>query len=360
MKRTAMIICLVCLLAAGCAKPCEHRFEERTVVEATCKDSGLKLAECVLCKYIEATSIPVSEHVFGGEKITKAATCTEEGELGVSCVFCGMTEFAAKIPKEPHSYISEVTVEATCVADGVETFTCSVCGDSYTAPIKDGSHKYETSVTLAATCIREGEKEYRCTLCGDSYREAVGKSSHRYTSRTVREVTCTEDGEKELTCRDCGRMKTEKLPATGHQWISANCTQAKHCGNCRLTEGKALGHDYQNGICTRCGNGCTVTMEKALPIRLDCSSGNASVTAEFSDMVYSTEKNRDGTVNLKITFTVCIVDGSGDGSGDFWVLLSGQDWRKCGFAGEKGKKTTASIEYKNVPIGDYTLVISGN
>ena len=38
-----------------------------------------------------------------------------------------------------------------------------------------------------------------------------------------------------------------------HSWDEATCTAPKTCSTCGATEGKALGHDYQNGVCTRCG-----------------------------------------------------------------------------------------------------------
>ena len=40
-----------------------------------------------------------------------------------------------------------------------------------------------------------------------------------------------------------------------HTWVDASCTGAKHCSVCGETEGEALGHDYVNGKCTRCGAG---------------------------------------------------------------------------------------------------------
>ena len=39
----------------------------------------------------------------------------------------------------------------------------------------------------------------------------------------------------------------------GHSWTDATCAEPKHCVNCGLTEGDALGHNYENGACTVCG-----------------------------------------------------------------------------------------------------------
>lgn len=39
----------------------------------------------------------------------------------------------------------------------------------------------------------------------------------------------------------------------GHTWEEATCTEAKFCIYCGLTEGEALGHDFVDRICSRCG-----------------------------------------------------------------------------------------------------------
>lgn len=38
-----------------------------------------------------------------------------------------------------------------------------------------------------------------------------------------------------------------------HQWIDATCTTPKTCAVCGKTEGAALGHQYVENVCTRCG-----------------------------------------------------------------------------------------------------------
>ena len=39
----------------------------------------------------------------------------------------------------------------------------------------------------------------------------------------------------------------------GHNWQAATCTAPKTCANCAMTEGTALGHDYVDDACIRCG-----------------------------------------------------------------------------------------------------------
>ena len=38
-----------------------------------------------------------------------------------------------------------------------------------------------------------------------------------------------------------------------HDWEEADCDHPKTCPDCGTTQGEALGHDYQDGYCTRCG-----------------------------------------------------------------------------------------------------------
>ncbi|MBE5865550.1 MAG: hypothetical protein E7292_04950 [Lachnospiraceae bacterium] len=38
-----------------------------------------------------------------------------------------------------------------------------------------------------------------------------------------------------------------------HNWVDATCFSPKHCTQCEITEGIALSHNYENGVCTYCG-----------------------------------------------------------------------------------------------------------
>ena len=39
-----------------------------------------------------------------------------------------------------------------------------------------------------------------------------------------------------------------------HDWQAADCAYPKHCTICGMTQGEALGHDYQGNTCSRCGD----------------------------------------------------------------------------------------------------------
>ena len=76
-------------------------------------------------------------------------------------------------------------------------------------------HEYEESVTLP-TCTQKGYTTHSCSRCSDNYVDTY-------------------------------------VDALGHTGGAATCTEQAVCTRCNEKYGKALGHDYQNGVCTRCG-----------------------------------------------------------------------------------------------------------
>ncbi len=42
-------------------------------------------------------------------------------------------------------------------------------------------------------------------------------------------------------------------PACVHEYVAADCDSPKTCALCGATRGSSLGHDYLEGICSRCG-----------------------------------------------------------------------------------------------------------
>ena len=47
-----------------------------------------------------------------------------------------------------------------------------------------------------------------------------------------------------------------------HEWIEANCEEPKTCAICSITEGNALGHQFDNGHDDHCNaEGCEFTRE---------------------------------------------------------------------------------------------------
>ena len=126
-----------------------------------------------------------------------------------------------------HSYEAVVTAP-TCTEDGYTTYTC-ICGESYIADVVPApGHSYVKTV-IAPTCTEGGYTTYTCA-CGDSYiTDEIPPLGHSYVE-TVIAPTCTENGYTALIC------------ACGEQYVVEDSGV------------DALGHDYVNGKCTRCGD----------------------------------------------------------------------------------------------------------
>ena len=213
------------------------------------------------------------DHTYATQKT--AATCTENGYTTYTCTICGHNyndDFTYRIShnyvngvctmcgkEDPdyvaphtHSYASTVTAP-TCTEKGYTTYTCS-CGDSYVADYVDAlGHDNQIENAKAATCTEAGYtgdkicmrcgaetekgtvinalghdyKDGKCTRCDATDPNYVAPHTHSYTS-TVTAPTCTEKGYTTHTCSICGDSYKDSYT-------------------------KALGHDYKDGKCTRCG-----------------------------------------------------------------------------------------------------------
>ena len=165
-----------------------------------------------------------------------------------------------------HTYTSKVTAP-TCTSKGYTTYTCTNCGYSYTGN--------ETAVVghtpgAAATCTTA----QTCTVCKTVITKALGHADdnadgkcdrcglfdpatckHTNTTAVVTAPTCTKTGYTTYTCKDCGNVSTgNQTPATGHiGGTAATCTTAQTCTVCSAVVTVALGHNYVNNKCTRCG-----------------------------------------------------------------------------------------------------------
>ena len=225
-----------------------------------------------------------------------------------------------------HSYTAAVTAP-TCTEQGYTTYTCS-CGDSYKSDYKDAlGHDYKNgtctrcgakdpgatpphthdykSVVTKPTCTEQGYTTYTCSICGDSYKGdykdarghlfVLGKClrcgeqdpdshTHEYTE-TVVAPTCTTRGYTEHVCSCGSSYKTDYTAALGHDYknglcarcgakdpsahthdykavvTAPTCTERGYttytcsvCGDSyKGSYVDPLGHDYKNGTCTRCG-----------------------------------------------------------------------------------------------------------
>lgn len=104
-----------------------------------------------------------------------------------------------------------------------------------TVPVSDHEHNYVESARQEASCDTAGWIEYSCSVCGISYREEVAALGHSFTTKASAEeaeaATCTAPAKYYVQCDRCDAVDKTKTVASGN----------------------ALGHDYKDGVCTRCG-----------------------------------------------------------------------------------------------------------
>ena len=182
---------------------------------------------------------------------------------------------ASHVEKVTATVTNAVTTEATCESTGVRTYTAKVTfegkeyTDTKTEVIPATGHAYGEPVwkwnddfTASATFT-----------CGNdaSHVETVNAT---VTNEVTTEATCKADGVRTYTAKvtfegkEYTDTKTETLPATSHDTElvgakDATCTEDGYTGNevCKVCQTvvkqgeviPALGHDYKDGKCSRCG-----------------------------------------------------------------------------------------------------------
>lgn len=228
---------------------CEHVEATDAAVEPTCTEKGLTEGKhCSKCgKILKAqTEIDALGHdleTHNGQE----ATCTEKGwKEYVTCKRegCDHTTYE-EIPALGHKYGDLIPkTEPTCSATGTEAhYKCSVCNKVF----KDDEHKTETTLDDLTIAINPAAHNFGIWIKNE------GADTHTRVCSFNNEHTETED---------C-------LGGT------ATCTEQAVCEKCNATYGNVLGHDYQNGVCTRCGD---VLASEGLEYSLNSDETSYTVT----------------------------------------------------------------------------------
>ena len=258
-----------------------HTLTAVEAVPATCETAGTSAHwKCDVCgklfsdaegkteTTLEKLAIPATGHAYGepvwkwNDDFTASATFT-----------CGND--ASHVETVNATVTNEVTTAATCEADGVRTYTAKVTfeGKEYT------DTKTET---IAATGHAYGEPVWKWNddftasatfTCGNdtSHVETVNAA---VTNEVTTAATCEADGVRTYTAKvtfegkEYTDTKIETIAATGHDTElvgakDATCTEDGYTGDevCKVCQTvvkqgeaiPALGHDYKDGKCSRCG-----------------------------------------------------------------------------------------------------------
>ena len=234
------------------ASTCNHEYEEKILVAATCQKEGISKKTCKLCNATENGTVPKAMHV---EVIDPAiaATCTEPGKTeGAHCMNCN-TVLKERETVEPlgHTEVIDKAIAATCTTPGkTEGKHCSVCNEVTLAQetVDALGHTEVIDAAIPATCTTSGKTEGKhCSVCNEVTlaQETVDALGHTEIIDTAISATCTLPGRSEgKHCSTCNTILIPQEPtaALGHTEvidpaIAATCTapgktEGKHCSVC--------------------------------------------------------------------------------------------------------------------------------
>ncbi len=344
----------------------QHTLVKTEAKPATCTDKGnQEYWYCDGCKKyfaddkgmtettLEKQEIPATGHSWGepvwnwsenGKNCTVTFTCTKDQSHTVSPT--------VKIT-------SAVKTPATCQAKGVTTYTATaeLDGKTYTSTkdvtdIPLGDHVAKWEGDYPATCDTNGrEGTATCVVCGKVLvkDKVIPAPGHKYGEPVW---TWSKDGKSctvTFTCSVCGEKSENKATVTTKASTEATCTQPGTAtqqaqvvfngntytttkGNVTLS---ALGHNYKDGKCTRCGQ----------------ADPDAKPTATASVTTGANGKwQTDSTQGLSFTYA---------GDGKFLRVQVNGTTLKEGQYQQQGNTVTLTQEYlKTLDPGSYTLVIA--
>lgn len=165
---------------------------------------------------------------------TVAPTCCTGGFTRTVCAVCGAVTASANIAPIVHKSVANDPIEATCTRPGYTGGThCAFCGLTLTQPAQTPALGHDEVVATEEYeySAYYGMIRHYCRRCELKWYETDGGSGHvhDYTYRTDTVYpTCINAGYTEHFCA-CGESYRDGyIPA--------------------------LGHDYVNGVCSRCGN----------------------------------------------------------------------------------------------------------
>ena len=165
---------------------------------------------------------------------TVAPTCCTGGFTRTVCAVCGAVTASGNTAPIAHKPVDNDPIEATCTRPGYTGGThCAFCGLTLTQPAQTPALGHDEVVATEEYeySAYYGMIRHYCRRCELKWYETDGGSGHvhDYTYRTDTVYpTCINAGYTEHFCA-CGESYRDGyIPA--------------------------LGHDYVNGVCSRCGN----------------------------------------------------------------------------------------------------------
>ena len=233
----------VCGVIALCfltnPKPCQHTYESRITVAATCTQAGEETFTCSQCRYRYQEPVALLSHTYDAGTVVAEPSCTQLGSMEYRCTGCGMkkTERLEKTAHTPDQLT--VTKMPNCTEVGIKTAQCTLCSQvcvTETIAVND-THNMQQTDLRPATCAEPGESISTCTRCGHTESTELPKPEHNYTVTFLLNPDCDNNGEKQEVCTSCGDEQRTILYSTDsdHSWVRLGYHLPEHCYYCGKT-----------------------------------------------------------------------------------------------------------------------------
>jgi len=185
--------------------------------------------------------------------------------------------------------------------------------------------------TTAPTCTEQGTKKYTCTKCNYSYDEKLSALGHTEKTTTAN-ATCTNNGYMAFICTTCGvELYRTEIPA--------------------------MGHNYENNVCTNCDNELLVDFGVELSVSDVQAVAGETVTVEIV-----VNKNVGFTyLNLLLGYDATAMELVSVSNGAIVESLTqGRSyiWAQADNATATGVLATLTFVIKeDAPAGDYAVTV---
>lgn len=244
-------------------------------------------------------SITAGSKMYTGARDAKGNSCIK---LGTSSATGG---FSFTVTDE------DITSVIIYVAKyKANTTKIKVNGTSYTLSKNSNDGAYDeitvdtsSTKTVTLTTVSGGVRAMVNTI--EFYEEAENSGSsessestceHANTTTTTTDATCTTDGSTVVTCDDCGVTSQEKISALGHNYVDGICSR---CGKVEPNE--------ETEVLEIAGTTGTLASDKS---SITWSSRNITFTNQKGSTAIRTSDSDHYRVYANSTFTIATVDGS--------------------------------------------------
>ena len=163
----------------------------------------------------------------------------------------------------------------TCTTKGYTTHTCA-CGNSYVDTYVDAlGHSYKSVVT-PASCTSAGYTTYTCSVCKDTYKgNSVSALGHNYVNGVCTRCSATDP---DYHAHNYTGVVTAPT-CTAKGYMTYTCS----CGDSFVSSyTNALGHSYTNGVCDRCGAAEPKSEDGSIIVSTAKARAGSNVTVDIS------------------------------------------------------------------------------